>query len=354
MENRIEKLRDILEENDAILITDDADRFYITGFNSSAGTVFITRKSAYFFIDFRYFEKAKKTVNDIDVILENGLKSQLRKIIYDEKIEKIYVRTESLSVSTFLLYNSFLDGKLSDGNKLDKTIKNLRSIKSAHEIENIKIAQQYTDKTFEYILGKIKEGKTEKEIMLDMEFYIRSLGSEGVSFDFIVVSGKNSSLPHGTPSDKQIQKGDFITMDFGAVYNGYRSDMTRTVAVGFVNDDQKIVYNTVLEAQKKALKEIRAGKICKQIDAVARDFIDGCGFQGCFGHGLGHSVGIEIHEDPCFNTRCEVQLESSMVMTVEPGIYIQNGFGVRIEDMVVVAENGCDDLTKSEKELIIL
>lgn len=354
MENRIECLKAVLDENDAVLITDGADRFYLTGFKSSAGTVFITRKSAYFFIDFRYYENAKKTVLEFDVVLQNNLTQQLRSVINSENIKNIYVRTECLSVREFIDMNDFFEGKISDGDKLDKTLKKLRSIKTATEIDNIKTAQQYTEKTFDYILGRIEEGRTEREIMLDMEFYMRTLGSEGVAFDFIVVSGKNSSLPHGAPTDKKIQKGDFITMDFGAVYNGYCSDMTRTVALGFVNDEQKIVYNTVLEAQKKALEEIRAGKICSHIDGVAREYIDRCGYAGCFGHGLGHSVGIEIHEDPSFNTRCSTKLEKAMVMTVEPGIYIENKFGVRIEDMIVVTENGCDNLTSSEKELIII
>jgi Xaa-Pro aminopeptidase len=190
--------------------------------------------------------------------------------------------------------------------------------------------------------------------MLDMEFFMRKQGSEGVSFDFIVVSGKNSSLPHGVPTNKLIENGDFITMDFGAVVNGYRSDMTRTVAVGSVNDEQKRVYDTVLMAQKEALKAIAPEKVCKDIDAVARNIINNAGYEGCFGHGLGHSVGIEIHENPAFNTRCETVLQSGMIMTVEPGIYIENKFGVRIEDMVCVTEDGCVNLTKSTKDLIVL
>ncbi|MEE1161358.1 MAG: M24 family metallopeptidase, partial [Acutalibacteraceae bacterium] len=204
------------------------------------------------------------------------------------------------------------------------------------------------------ILGNIGVGRTEREIMLDMEFYMRRLGSEGVAFDFIVVSGKNSSMPHGVPTDKKIEKGDFITMDFGAVCGGYRSDMTRTVAVGEVGDKQKEVYEIVLKAQKETIDFIKSGVVCKEVDRVARDIIANAGYGDCFGHGLGHSVGIEIHENPACNTVCETVMEKGMIMTVEPGIYIENEFGVRIEDMVVVTENGCENLTASKKELIVL
>ena len=211
-----------------------------------------------------------------------------------------------------------------------------------------------TDETFSYILPLIQPGKSERELMLEMEFYLRRLGSEGVSFDLIVVSGKNSSLPHGVPTDKKIEVGDFITMDFGAVYNGYRSDMTRTVAVGAVSEEQKHVYNTVLEAQRLALKAIRPGVPCNEIDRIAREHIYNAGFEGCFGHGLGHSVGIEIHEFPAFSPRCETILQPGMVITVEPGIYLEGKFGVRIEDMIYVTEDGCLNLTKSDKSLITL
>lgn len=354
MKDRIEKLREELKENEAALITDSADRFYFTGFNSSAGTVFITKNTAAFIIDFRYYEKACREVCGFEILLAENLKKQLGNIAVSEKIKCVYVRTQRMSMREYNLYNTMLGGILCCDDRLDRVITKLRSIKTNEEIEFIRQAQKYTDDTFSYILGRIEEGRTEREIMLDMEFYMRSLGSEGTAFDFIVVSGKNSSLPHGVPTDKAIQKGDFITMDFGAVYNGYRSDMTRTVAVGGVSDEQRRVYNTVLKAQLSALNEIGPGKVCRNIDSTARNFIAENGYDGCFGHGLGHSVGIEIHEEPCFNTRCDEILKPGMIMTVEPGIYISDSFGVRIEDMVVITDNGYDNLTKSQKDLIIL
>lgn len=190
--------------------------------------------------------------------------------------------------------------------------------------------------------------------MLDMEFFMRAHGSEGVSFDFIVVSGKNSSLPHGVPTDKKIEKGDFVTMDFGAVVNGYHSDMTRTVAVCNVSDEQLNVYNTVLKAQEAAILKIKSGMICSDIDKVARDIINTAGYEGCFGHSLGHSVGVEIHELPVLSPSCDKPLTAGNIVTVEPGIYIENKFGVRIEDMVCVTDDGCENLTHSPKNLIII
>ena len=258
-----------------------------------------------------------------------------------------------MSIDNSALFEEKLGVEVLRDKTLSETISQMRSIKSEKEIEYIKAAQKLTDETFSYILPRIETGRTEKEIMLDMEFFMRKNGSEGVSFDFIVVSGKNSSLPHGVPTDKKIAKGDFITMDFGAVINGYRSDMTRTVAVGNVTDEQKKVYNTVLAAQEAAIKAACAGKKCVDIDKTARDIIEK-DYSGCFGHGLGHSVGIDIHESPSFNTRDNTVLRPGMVLTVEPGIYIENKFGVRIEDMIVITNDGNIDITKSPKDLIVL
>lgn len=354
MKFHIEQLRSLLNEDTAILITSAPSRFYFSGFRSSDGIILITLKSAVLFIDFRYFEKAKNTINHIDVVLANNTYDQIKKILSQESIKKVYVENDNLNYNEHKRISSRLGLELSDDNVLCEKIRNLRSIKSEREISYIKEAQRFTDETFSYIVQRIREGVSEREIMLDMEFYMRRLGSEGISFDFIVVSGKNSSLPHGVPTDKLIEKGDFITMDFGAVYNGYRSDMTRTVAVGMVSDEQRTVYNTVLEAQDAALRAIKPGIICREIDKISRDIIYDKGYEGCFGHGLGHSVGLQVHEYPSFNTRCEEILKPGMIMTVEPGIYLEGKFGVRIEDMVVVTDNGHENLTHSRKDLIIL
>jgi len=352
---KIQKIQAHLAENEALLIESPAKRFYFTGFNSSAGALIVSRMKSTFFIDFRYFEKAKETISSCDVALSFRPNEELAAFCKENGITRLYLETESTSIARKTRLIAALEGvEISEDGKFEQIIEDLRAIKSDEELSYIRKAQQMTDETFSYILPLIQPGKTERELMLEMEFYLRRLGSEGISFDFIVVSGKNSSLPHGVPTGKKIEAGDFITMDFGAVYNGYRSDMTRTVAVGAVSEEQKRVYNTVLEAQRLALEAIRPGIPCNEIDRIAREHIYNAGYEGCFGHGLGHSVGIEIHEAPAFSPRCETILQPGMVITVEPGIYLEGKFGVRIEDMIYVTEDGCLNLTKSNKDLIIL
>lgn len=355
LNSRIENLRKILEKGEALLISDNTNRFYFSGMKSSAGHLLITQEKAYLLIDFRYFEKAKKTVNTAEVILCEKLFAQLLELLYKENIKTVFTESRNTTVLELeTIRKNLIDIEVVASDALSEKIRTLRSIKSENEIKSIKKAQKLTDETFSYILNRIKAGVSEKEIMLDMEFSIRKNGSEGIAFDFIVVSGKNSSLPHGVPTDKKIENGDFITMDFGAVVEGYRSDMTRTVAVGEITEKQRLVYDTVLKAQELALNAIKPNVKCYSVDKIARDYIANQGFDGCFGHGLGHSVGLEIHENPACNTRDTTLLQTGMIMTVEPGIYIENEFGVRIEDMVVVTENGCENLTKSPKELIII
>lgn len=352
---RTQSIMKRLNRNEAALILSRANRFYLSGFDSSDGAVFLTEGNAYFLIDFRYYEKAKNTVNGCETILLTSFLNDLEKLCKKHDTERIFLETEYVSVSSFEAYSKFFENiEIFKNGIIDSTLKEMRSIKSESEQKNIREAQKITDETFLYILNNIEEGRTELEIMLDMEFYMRKLGSEGVSFDFIVISGKNSSLPHGVPTEKIIKRGDFVTMDFGAVIGGYRSDMTRTIAMGVVTDEQKAVYDTVLRAQRAAIAAIEPGKICRDIDKTARDIIDDAGYRGCFGHGLGHGVGIEIHENPSFSMRCDTLLKNGMVMTVEPGIYIENKFGVRIEDMIFVTEDGCIDITESPRDLIIL
>ena len=236
---------------------------------------------------------------------------------------------------------------------LDDALRAQRIVKSEEEIRKICDAQAITDATFEHILPYIREGVTEREIALEIEFYMRKLGADGNAFDPIVVTGGNGSQCHGIPGDTVIKKGDFITMDTGAMLRGYHSDMTRTVALGYVSDEQKAVYDTVLKAQLAAIDAVHAGVCCSDVDKVARDIIE-TPYPGTFGHGLGHGVGFEIHEWPRFSARDNTICEPGMVITVEPGIYIAGKCGVRIEDMIVVTEDGCRNLTHSPKALMIL
>lgn len=353
---KIEKLMQSLPDNtSAGIITSTPNRLYFLNFKSSAGTLVVTKEKAYFIIDFRYFEMAKKAVTDAEIILEDGLESQINSIITKHNIKRVSLE------NTYITMKSFEDMKkyctpaevvMNDG--FDKTILEMRSIKDADEVNKIKAAQKLTDETFAYILPRIAAGKTEREIALDMEFFIRKNGSEGVSFDFIVLAGVNGSTPHGVPGENKIKKGDFLTMDFGAVVNGYRSDMTRTVAVGEVSDKMRFVYDTVLKAQLESIKAIKAGEKCFDIDKISRDIIYDAGFKGMYGHGLGHSVGIEIHEEPRFSPSSNDIAKPGIIMTVEPGVYIEGEFGVRIEDMGQVTQSGFDNFTESPRHLIIL
>ena len=355
IQQRVERVRKELASGEAFLITSVTNRFYYTGFEASAGAVLIAPEGAVFLIDFRYYEKAKEVVNSCEVQLSRRLNEEIAELCDRFGVSHLYIETGSTSVSRLASLRAVLpDVDVLESDRFDRFTEDMRAIKTPAELALLRQAQQMTDETFTYILNHIRPGRTEKEIMLDMEFYMRRLGSEGVSFDFIVVSGKNSSLPHGVPTDKVLERGDFLTMDFGAVVGGYHADMTRTVAVGEASEEMRRVYDTVLRAQLESEKVIRAGMVCKDVDKVARDIIYGAGYEGCFGHGLGHSVGVEIHESPSFSPGCETVLLPGMVLTVEPGIYLENRFGVRIEDMVYVTEDGSLNLTASEKSLIVL
>ncbi len=352
---RVERIQQELTAGQAFLVTSETNRFYFTGFQSSAGAVFIAREGAVFLIDFRYIEMARQVVTSCEIQLNQRTNEELAALCARFGVTELFVEAGYTSVSRFGVLREALPGvAVQESDRFDQVTADMRSIKTAGELALIREAQRMTDETFTYILDRIASGRSERDIMLDMEFYMRRLGSEGVSFDFIVVSGKNSSLPHGVPTDKLVERGDFVTMDFGAVVGGYRSDMTRTVAVGEASDEMRLVYDTVLKAQLESIRAVRPGAVCQDVDKIARDIIYDAGYEGCFGHGLGHSVGVEVHEAPSFSPRCETRLLPGMVMTVEPGIYLENRFGVRIEDMVYVTEDGCVDITASEKKLIIV
>lgn len=343
----------ILKQGTAALITSSSNRRYLSGFDASDGIIVITDSRADFFADSRYFEAAQNTVKNMEVRLFTRL-DDVKIHLENLKIQKILIETDHLSISQLKSYQKAMGIQISSNAALSNALRKSRTLKSETEIDNIIAAQRITDAAFSHILSFLKVGVCEKDIALELEFFMRKMGSEGVAFDSIVVSGKNSSLPHGVPSDKKICSGDFITMDFGAVINGYCSDMTRTVAIGKISNEQKRVYETVLKVQKAAIDQIKVGKICSDIDKAAREIIDGAGYEGKFGHALGHSVGLDIHEYPNFSPKCNEKLKENMVLTVEPGIYLPNKFGVRIEDMVVVKNQGVLNLTQSPKELIII
>ena len=355
MLTRIHALQNALPQNAALLVRSAPNRFYLTGFASSDGFVLISRERAEFFTDSRYIEAAGAAVHHLAVSLSTDATAHIKQWLAAENIGTLYIETDATTVRSLAALRGALEGvSVSEEDTFDRLIADRRCVKTPTELDAMRRAQEMTDDTFAYITERIAAGRTEREIMLDMEVYMRRLGSEGVAFAFVVVSGKNSSLPHGVPTDKVIERGDFVTMDFGAVVDGYRSDMTRTVAVGAVSDEQRRVYDTVLAAQTAALAAIRAGAVCKDVDKIARDLIDAAGYIGCFGHALGHSIGIGVHESPSLSPRCNTVLKVGTVMTVEPGIYLEGKFGVRIEDLVAVTENGYENFTKSPKELLVL
>lgn len=340
------------KEIDAFLVCSGINRRYFTNFSSTAGALLITKEKSYLFLDFRYIEMAQKSVKDVELVFFSEFYEDFNNFLEEKGVKKLAIETEHTSIKKYEEYKENIKNvKFVCDENLDKEVLSFRSKKTEEEINKIKLSQEVTDAAFSYILEFIAQGRTEKEVAFEIESFILK-NAEANSFPAIVVSGKNSSLPHGRPSSKKLEKGDLVTMDFGAVLDGYCSDMTRTVCVGAPSSFQKELYSTVLNAQEIGLKTIKEGLICKDVDAKVREYFKQFNYVEEFGHGLGHGVGLEIHEDPYLNKICDIKLEKNMVVTVEPGLYLKDKMGIRIEDMVVVKEDGILNLTKSSKEFI--
>lgn len=338
------------------IITSSTNRYYLTGFKSSAGILLLAGKKALFIVDFRYIESATSTIKGIEVVLQkdDGFE-QIREFFKSNDCYKVCIESAYMTIMNYNKFKDKLQGfDIVCTNEISNKISSLREIKTQDEIDKIKKAQDITDKTFDYICGYLNDRLTEKDIALEIEYKMKSFGATGLAFDTIVASGINGALPHAVPSNKKLSKGEFVTMDFGAVFDGYCSDMTRTIAFGEVSIEQKKIYDTVLEAQILALNGISDGKTGYAIDALAREYITQNGYGEYFGHGLGHSLGLDVHENPRFSPKCNDVMKAGMVMTVEPGIYISSKYGVRIEDLVIITKSSCEILTKSPKNLIIL
>lgn len=355
---RIQKISEILKnDREALLITSNADVYYYTGFNNSEGTVVITRECSYLLVDFRYIEAAKTTVSSCNVIMFTSYKEDLTALLSDNNIKTVYAQTKQLTVFTSEKLKSCFSKagiKLSLSSVLDSAIENQRMIKSKSEIQLIAKAQEITEKVFNDVLPLIKPGISEKEIKNELEYKMKKYGAEGVSFDLITITGNKTSLPHGVPGGDIIKSGDFFTMDIGALYKGYHSDMTRTVAVGSVSSEQKKIYDIVYKAQTTALETVKPGICCGVVDKTARDIISDAGYGKCFAHSTGHGVGLDIHELPNLSPSSGTILSRGMVVTVEPGIYLEGQFGVRIEDMICVSEKGFENFTHLDKKLVVL
>ncbi|MFX3674783.1 MAG: M24 family metallopeptidase [Paenisporosarcina sp.] len=351
---KLKKLRQSFEENqiDALLITSGYNRRYITGFTGTAGVAIVTQEQAVFITDFRYTQQAQKEITGFEIV-------QHTKPIMEEvgfQLEKLGVKSVGFEKDdmSYSMYEIYRKAVKSDLVPVSGLIEKIRLIKTDQEIKIIKAAADIADAAFSHIITYISPGKTELDVSNELEFFMRKQGASSSSFDIIVASGLRSALPHGVATDKIIEKGDFVTLDFGALYNGYVSDVTRTIAVGEPSDQLKEIYQIVLDAQLKSLDEIKAGMTGIQADAVARDYIKSKGYGDAFGHSLGHGIGLEVHEGPGLSFRSETVLEPGMVITIEPGIYVPGVGGVRIEDDAVVTPTGNEKLTHSTKELLIL
>ena len=349
----MQNIRYITETTAALIITPE-NRRYLTGFPSSLGYLLLTNSGNLLFVDSRYFEAAQKKAVNTEVVRFDSFISELQLELDKRGISKLLIETEN-AFSTYAALKSKLSVKVVPSQPLSDRLSSLRSVKTREEVESIVCAQRIAEKAFEDILNFIKVGTTEKQIAAMLEFKMKSYGAEGLAFDTIAVSGANSSLPHGVPTDKAVAEGDFVTMDFGAKINGYCSDMTRTVAVGYATDEMKEVYDTVLKANLEVESKIKAGMTCKEADSFAREVIKAAGYGEFFGHGTGHGVGLLIHEKPSLSPKNEKEkLRAGQIVTDDPGIYLPQKFGVRIEDMLYVRKNGVKNLTKAPKSLIIL
>lgn len=344
--DRSDKLRQFINEKEAVLITSYPNIFYYSGFKSEDGALIITKDSSILLTDSRYTIQAKLQSPSYEVYDISNAES----IIKSLKQEILCIEEDFVTVKEF----SKLQGYGKKLKPFSKTIKNPRRVKDSEEILRISAAEELGDAAFSYVLDLIKPGKSEKEIAIELEFFMKKNGAEKLSFDTICASGVRSAMPHGVASDKIIENGDFLTLDFGCVLDGYCSDMTRTVVIGSASQKHKEIYEIVLKAQEAALGIIKAGVSGKEADAAARNVINSYGYKDNFGHGTGHSVGVEIHELPSLSPKSEDILETGNVVSVEPGIYIEGFGGVRIEDLVQINDENALNLTKSQKDLLII
>lgn len=352
---RVERLRKLLDENslEAILIASPYNRRYISGFTGTSGYVVVTTKESYFLTDFRYREQAAKQVKGYQVI-EHGSSpiDEIRGLLEKAGIRTLGFEQEHVSYGEYVQWGKTLGSiELKPAAGL---VEKLRIIKDASELQVMQEAADLADRTFKHIIGVLSTGMKETDVALEMEVFMRSHGATSSSFDTIVASGERSALPHGVASDRIIGTDEFVKLDFGAYYNGYCSDLTRTVVIGKPSAKHKEIYDIVLEAQLHALANIRPGMTGLEADALCRDIITKYGYGDNFGHGTGHGLGMEIHEAPRLSKLSDTILTPGMTVTVEPGIYVPGFGGVRIEDDIVITESGIKILTSSPKELICL
>ena len=338
---------------DGILFNSLENIRYLCGFTGSDGAFILTQREAFFLTDSRYWTQSEEEVKESQIIHYKKKIDGIASLLLDLKLKKIGFESTSL---TFSSYQS-LSEKLANESKfipLEDEIKNMRAVKDTQELALTRNAIDISSNAFLHIMEMLKEGNLESTIAFEMEFFMKRHGSEATGFDIIVASGKRSALPHGRASSKRIEKGDFILIDFGSRAQGYHSDQTRTVVCGKPSSEQEKVYQIVKEAHDKAIEKIRPGIPIQEVDEAARDHIRKCGYDQYFGHGTGHGIGLAVHEDPVVNKENKDLVQEGMVFTVEPGIYIPEWGGVRIEDMIWVTSDGAEILTSLPTELKVI
>jgi Xaa-Pro aminopeptidase len=346
----MDTLRGLLAESPALLVSNPVNISYLTGFTGTAGFVLVTGDGAFLLTDFRYLEQAAEQAKGFEIVdVGTSVWARVAELL---GADKLAFESEHLTVDAYRKMEKELAGV--ELVPVASPVAVMRRVKSEKEVAAIEAAIALGDAAFEHILGFMEEGMVEREVALELEFFMRSRGASGTSFSIIVASGARSALPHGVAGDKRLERGDAVVLDLGCVLGGYCSDLSRTVFMGDVGEEARQVYNDVLAAQQRALLGLRAGLTGKEADALARELLNGRGFEKNFGHGLGHGLGREIHESPRLSPASEEVLAEGMVVTVEPGVYLPGKFGVRIEDVVVIGEGGCRNLTGSTKELICL
>lgn len=351
MEQRVQKLRELMEREkvDGALITGLTAIQYYSGFTSEEAALIITLSGAYLTTDFRYTIQAKEQSPDFEIVEWKGsLLTQADKLLQDGGCRRVGFENESMTVADYEKIQAFPYEWVPFSQQLSRP----RLVKTAEEIAALQRAQNMADEGFKALLTRIGSGMTEKEVAAELDYINARLGSERPSFDTIVGSGPNGAMCHAIPGDRRLQKGDLVVLDFGCVYHGYHSDMTRTIAVGEADDFSKRIYDIVRTAQQKALDGLKAGITGRELDGIARSYIASQGYGDCFGHSLGHGFGLLIHESPYASTKSEWTLEPGMTITVEPGIYLEGRLGVRIEDCCVVTDEGMINLVSSTKELL--
>jgi Xaa-Pro aminopeptidase len=354
---RVERARQLFEsfDIDAMLVTSSSNRFYLSGFKGSSGVLLITKDEAILVTDFRYKTQAAEQAQGYRVVMHTSpIPEEIAKLTKELSINKLGFEQDDLTFSAYRTYDNHLKSASTELVPVSGLVEKLRLIKDESEIKIVKDAASIADAAFSHIINFIRPGLTEREVSNELEFFMRKNGATSSSFDIIVASGYRSALPHGVASDKVIETGELVTLDFGAYYKGYCSDITRTVAIGNVSDELKEIYQIVYDAQMLGMKGIKPGMTGKEADALTRDYIASKGYGDYFGHSTGHGIGLDVHEGPALSVKSDTVLEPGMLVTVEPGIYVSGLGGVRIEDDALITKDGNESLTHSTKSLITI